>query len=311
MTTPTPQPCVACVSAANSIVSLSASLRAAKEALSAAEEAMKLIAVPLPNDVAINLGYHPVDLTGIPEPFRRYCQKNDLHILQAQPTIVHARAVEIYNKHSSANIARDTPAVIPEVHHPVVDWDARLFASTLPGEKSTEPRTINPDIDPSSPSSHVSSLSTDWEREYSIDPSEMIDLSRLVDEHHITGRSKAEPNPTLSASANANGSSETVHTAILAESTPVNTSGEIFHSSADHVPPEERWYVVYAGREPGVVQGHQNRLKNIEGMSNNDSHRVVSEAVGWQFFLKGLEQGRVLQVQPVQDAKRLTIADFR
>ncbi|KAG6836136.1 hypothetical protein H0H93_011013 [Arthromyces matolae] len=277
MTADPPKPCVACVSAATTLLDLSASLRAAKEALSAAEKCMQSITVPLPNDIAIQLGYHPVDLAGVPEPFRKYCQKNDLHILQAQPSIIHARAIDHYNRLTSFNVDRTTPAVVPEANNPVMDWDARVFNSTLP--RTMEARTVVRDDDIDSPSSvvsSVSSVSTDWEREYSIDPSTMID--------------GPGPNPTSAGIA--------------------NTSDVPVHSSADHVPPEERWYVVYAGREPGVVQGHQNRLRNIEGMAKNDSHRVSSEALGWKLFLQGLEDGRVLQLQPVQDAKRLTIADF-
>ncbi|KAG6819826.1 hypothetical protein H0H93_008175 [Arthromyces matolae] len=302
MSTSTPSPCVACVSAATALVDLSTCLRTAREALCAAEQCMKLITVPLPNDIAIELGYRPVDLAGIPEPFRNYCQKNDLHILQAQPAIVHSRVIDNYNTHASSEVTRDVPAVIPEANGPVMDWDARIFNSTLSRNETTGAHTvINPEDDLHSASSvisSVSSVSTDWEREYSIDPSTMIDLSNLMDQpESITGRVELGPNlgspepdlvPFHSASA---------------------SDGPVHHST-DHVPPEERWYVIYAGKKPGVVQGHQNRLKNIEGMSKNDSHRVSSEAVGWKLFLKGLEDGRVLQVQRIQDAKRLTIADF-
>ncbi|KAG6835531.1 hypothetical protein H0H93_000484 [Arthromyces matolae] len=192
MTNISPQPCGACILAGEAILTLSSSIQDARKALDAAEKgelivvavdtssnawpsAMKSISVPLPNDVAVALGYSSVNLSGVPDVFRKYCQSNDIHILQAQPGIVHARAVYNHNQHASSDAqVVGASIVLPSANGPIPLPTNPLHPGNVTSESST---LVNRANDGSSSPSAVTSLSsgdsTDWEQEYHIDPATM------------------------------------------------------------------------------------------------------------------------------------------
>ncbi|KAG6818495.1 hypothetical protein H0H93_004568 [Arthromyces matolae] len=295
-----PQPCGACILAGQAVITLSSSIQDARKALDAAEKAMKSISVPLPNDVAVALGYSLVDLSGVPDVFRRYCQSNDLHILKgssAQPGIVHARAVYNHNQHASSDAqVVGAGTVLPSANGPIPLSANPLHPRNETSDASTLVTHAN---DGSSSPSGVTSLSsgdsTDWEQEYHIDPATMSGQCSVIILQN-------DAKPVFSVM---NG----LMSRLSRPSTPVQIENST-RSSADHVASDERWYVVIVGREPGVIQGHRNRLDNVEGVPKADSYRVSSEQDGWREFFQRLEKGEVVQVQMVRQEKRLTAADF-
>ncbi|KAG6809813.1 hypothetical protein H0H92_014635 [Tricholoma furcatifolium] len=77
-----------------------------------------------------------------------------------------------------------------------------------------------------------------------------------------------------------------------------------------HVPPEQRWYAVYVGRQPGVYQGFQHVSNNTQGIPGNAQQRCVSEASAWSAFTDALDANRVVRVTMHLQEERLTRADF-
>ncbi|KAG6819051.1 hypothetical protein H0H93_015934 [Arthromyces matolae] len=254
---------------------------ASKEALADAEE-----------DVAIEMGYSPVDLGSVPQAIRDYCQQNDFHILQAQPGVVHARSILNHNTLTSSNLPASTASIMSSVNVPVSGLDSDGFSSfrvkrvtVVPSESTPEdhevPTPVSPLVTPGATlvdkkddCLSLSSDSTDWEREYSVDPSTTAEIENLVRDSTLENVTATPP------------------------------------TSADHTPADLRWYVVYVGREPGVIQGVNTMLANIEGIPRNHSFRVPSESVGKEIFMKAVEEGKVVQVQTVRQEKRLTLADI-
>ncbi|KAG6818777.1 hypothetical protein H0H93_001856 [Arthromyces matolae] len=102
------------------------------------------------------------------------------------------------------------------------------------------------DDDTKSNISHTSvstGVSTDWEKEYG------VDLSITPDDGDLINSPNAASTTT--------------------ETTPRQDGDS--HPMPPRVRPEERWYVVIRGRRPGVFQGYQNLVGNIEGISGNAS----------------------------------------
>ncbi|KAG6827158.1 hypothetical protein H0H92_012941 [Tricholoma furcatifolium] len=78
----------------------------------------------------------------------------------------------------------------------------------------------------------------------------------------------------------------------------------------EHVPPEQRWYAVFVGREPGVYQGYHNVAHNVQGIPNGAQQRCVSERSAWEAFKQALDGDRVVRVTISVQETRLSCQDF-
>ncbi|KAG6808014.1 hypothetical protein H0H92_005688 [Tricholoma furcatifolium] len=78
----------------------------------------------------------------------------------------------------------------------------------------------------------------------------------------------------------------------------------------EHVPPEQRWYAVFVGREPGVYQGYHNVAHNIQGIPKGAQQRCVSERSAWEAFKQALDAERVVRVTISVQETRLSRQDF-
>ncbi|KAG6808802.1 hypothetical protein H0H92_002844 [Tricholoma furcatifolium] len=110
------------------------------------------------------------------------------------------------------------------------------------------------------------------------------------------------------------------------ESEPIPSSAQPLPSSAaatnpepevaaeqaptEHVPPEQRWYAVFVGHQPGVYQGYHNVAHNVQGIPNSSQQQCVSERSAWEAFKQALDADRVVRVTVSVEETRLTPQDF-
>ncbi|KAF8871240.1 hypothetical protein BD779DRAFT_1555736, partial [Infundibulicybe gibba] len=81
-------------------------------------------------------------------------------------------------------------------------------------------------------------------------------------------------------------------------SNPVNPPGTtLVH--IDSVPPEDRWYAVIVGRQPGVFCGVHNAVPNVNGIPGACFRRYPTKKLAEEAYSDALDSGRVCQVEVI------------
>ncbi|KAG6913827.1 hypothetical protein DXG01_004060 [Tephrocybe rancida] len=360
------EPCDACTSSADAITKMSASLQAGQKALKdakhaitqlsesleagqqalhAAETAMKQITLPIPNDVAVAMGYQPVDMTTVPDFIKDFCTNNCFFLLKAQNRRVHSRAVtrhvvglalagnSIPSVPNAASVhgtpAQVTHTVIPPTTVPIGKLNDASFSSfnesTPLSMLTTPPPTVplgklddtsftsfnehtplssftvaapaNNDIRSEDSDSFTSFRlnerlrvisvsssegSTDWEREYSIDKSDMANVTVPTPPGSVVDKSEmADVVPTPPGS--------------VAEDTSVNLPAPTEPQTSTDVPPESRCNTI---------------TDNTIGISGSSMQRCKSESHGHALLEQAVRDKKVARVTCVLEKTYLTPADF-
>ncbi|KAG6915877.1 hypothetical protein DXG01_009454 [Tephrocybe rancida] len=306
------EPCDTCTSGADVVTKMSVTLQVGQQALNTAKQ-----------DVAVAMGYQPVDMSMVPDHIKEFCANGGFFLLEAQSKRVHSHAVMhhvvrlAFGENDIAAV-RNTPS-----NHGIPAHVAHTAELATTNPATTAPLGKLNDVLFSS-FNETTPLST-----FTV-PASSVSLGRF-DNSSFTSLNECTPlsSFTVAPAPNSNVSGEQnlvdampsplgsiANSAMpsplgsITDNADVNLPAYTELQTSTDVPPELRWYVVYIGRQPGVFQGLDVVTNNTSGISGKSFQHCKSELHGCALLKQAVSDKKVARVTFILDKTYLTAADF-